>query len=167
MTIAIESVTIVRMTIKRFSLIAISLCAFMPLAHAQATATLTVIVQDLTGSRVPGARITATDEATGTPFDTTTDPTGQAAVQLIQGNYELKVRAKGFASWTERDVSVNAETKRTVTLNIAQECSHCVSIEGNPQIPLEHQILVAEIPLIPAQQLTLPARSPRHRRRWL
>jgi len=144
----------------------IALGACTTTAHAQATATLTVIVQDVSGVRISGARITATNEASGKRFDTTADATGEAVVQLAPGSYDLKVQAMGFISWAARNADVSAETKRTVTLNIGGVCSPCLVIVEPPDIPLEYQTPAAEIPLITMQQLAAPAKPLPRRSHW-
>lgn len=127
---------------------------------------LSVVVTDATGAVIPGARIVAKALVNGTSYEATTDATGQAVVQLNQGSYDLKVRARAFMPWEEKEVDVNTEIQRNVTLMIAENvCGPCVVVEG-PEIPLEHQPAIAEIPLIPMQQFDLPAKPYRHRRHW-
>jgi hypothetical protein len=148
----------------RIAATVLALCASSALAQQPAKGALTVVVKDISGAVIPGARIVVTAMRTGAHSETTTDRSGQAVLQIDQGSYDLKVRFTGFTSWEEEEVKVNAETQRTVTLNIAPSCGP-IAIEA-PDMPLEHQVLATEIPLIPMQQFTPPAKPLRHKMHW-
>jgi hypothetical protein len=145
------------------AVIAIALCACPVLAQQPAEGTLTVVVSDQSGARIPAANIAATNEITGARFAATADASGQAVVHLLQGRYELIVGAAGFLSWTEKDVEVAAETGWAFTLAIGLSSSPVVA--ADPTIPLERQVL-EEIPLIPMQQFVQPAKLLRRGPRW-
>ena len=148
----------------RVAAIALALSACSAFAQNPAKGTLPVVVKDIAGAVIPGARIVVTAIKTGTHSEATTDNSGQAVLHLDQGRYELKVRFAGFASWEEKEVRVNAETQRTAFLNPAFYSGPTV-IEA-PEMPLERQPLEAEIPLIPMQQFVPLAKPLRRRARW-
>jgi nitrous oxidase accessory protein NosD len=153
------------MTPIRIVVIALALCACSALAQGPAEGTLTVVVEDQTGARVPGAHIAAFGQATGTHFEATADASGQAVLHVGQGSYKLRVRFTGFEIWNEENVKVNAETQVTATLAIATFFSGPNVIEA-PDMPLERLTLAAEIPLVPTQQFAPPDKPLRHKARW-
>jgi len=78
----------------RIALIALALSAGTALAQEQVQTTLTVVVTDTSGARIPGALIVASNQTTGLRFERATDGTGQAIVYLDKGTYELRVQAQ-------------------------------------------------------------------------
>jgi hypothetical protein len=150
----------------RIAVIALALCACSVLAQEQAMGTLTVIVTDETGARIPGAQLEALAAATGVHSASKADEIGQAVLHLDQGNYELKVRAMGFASWGKSKVEVSAETQSTVTLRVAESDTPMIKLEPPLDSPVEYRPLTAEIPKIPMQQFVPPAKPLRHRAHW-
>jgi hypothetical protein len=156
------------MTSAHIAALAIALCAFPALTQEHTEGTLTVVVMDQSGAVVPGARISATALETRAHFEATADANGQAVVHLDQGNYELMVQARGFQTWEEKNIEVNAELQRTVTLLVGQVvCGPCVVVDPViPEIPSEHPQRAEEIPLVPVPQFVLSARPLRHRWRW-
>jgi len=143
----------------------IALYAFTAFAQQLPIGTLTVVVKDQSGALVPGARIAATNDATGVRGNATTDTAGQSVVQLNQGVYDLKVTARGFKTWTEKNVDAKAETNRRITLLIGDTYSPTFIQEG-PEIALDHQEFPAEIPLITMQQLAAPAKPLPRKSHW-
>jgi hypothetical protein len=157
--------TIVRMTSARILAMVLALSLCPALAQKPTEGMLTVMVLDQTGAPIPGARIAAIATVTGLRFEATTDGTGQAALHLIQGNYELKVEFPGFQRWSEKRVEVNTEwVKRNVTLMLDQ-CEPCMVVEV-PNIPLESTPMTAEIPLIPMPQFVPRAKPLRPGAHW-
>jgi uncharacterized membrane protein len=134
--------------ILRITAIVIALCACTALGQQPAQGTLTVTVEDDTSARFAGASITVKNKTTGACFETKADTNGQAVVQMIQGRYDLKVQAKGFKTWQEKDIEVKAEMHRDVTL-VVQSNIDIITVDVNSLIPLEHRVLAAEIPLLP------------------
>jgi hypothetical protein len=126
-----------------------------------------VVVTDQTGARKPGAHIAAFGQATGSHFEATADASGHAVIHLDRGNYELRVRVAGFQLWKEKEVEVDTETHKSVTLAIENELP-CLSFCGDqpPEIPLERQTVAADIPLMPLQQFFPPAKPFRRRAHW-
>jgi hypothetical protein len=73
-------------------------------------------VTDSTGAAVPDATVTATNTATGITATRTSSGTGTYNVApLLPGTYQLKVTAKGFKTFQQDNVTVNALA--TVGLN--------------------------------------------------
>lgn len=92
----------------RFLLLPLLLVLASVAAFAQANSTVTGTVTDQTGAVVPGAKITLTDPATGTTKTTVSSSSGlYEFAGLNAANYNLKVSAKGFETYTQTGVVVN------------------------------------------------------------
>ena len=92
-------------------------CLFLsvPLTLAQTTAQLTGIVQDTSGSVIPGAEITLTDESTGTARVVQTNRQGLYAFPaLVPATYTVKVNAKGFQPKEITGIMLHAGDVRAV-----------------------------------------------------
>ncbi|MBM3725703.1 MAG: TonB-dependent receptor [Acidobacteria bacterium] len=69
------------------------------------------LVEDPTGSVVPGAKISATNKGTGLSLEATSDANGQfSLVNVPQGAYDIKVTASGFKSSSRTDLGVTVNT---------------------------------------------------------
>jgi hypothetical protein len=77
-------------------------------AYAQANSEVTGIVTDQTGAVVAGAAISLTDQATGSTRTTVSTGSGLYDIAgLNPSNYNLKVVAKGFQTYTQTGIVVN------------------------------------------------------------
>jgi hypothetical protein len=78
-------------------------------------------VQDPTGAMIPNATVTITNKGTGATRDAAADDQGRFTfVNVLAGQYDMKVVAQGFKSInvTGIDVPVNTVTRRDVKLEI-------------------------------------------------
>lgn len=90
-------------------------------------------VDDQSGATIPGAKVTATEQATGLIRETTADDGGRYTFQSIpSGNYSLKIVANGFRAMTQAQVqvTVNAVTRVDVKLELGS-VSDTVTVEGS------------------------------------
>ena len=88
-------------------------------AFAQANSELTGIVRDQSGAVVAGAKIALTDPATGITRTTVSSSTGLYDISgLNPANYDLKVRAAGFASFVRDGIAVNVSSTARVDVNL-------------------------------------------------
>ncbi|MGH9942201.1 MAG: TonB-dependent receptor [Pyrinomonadaceae bacterium] len=89
-------------------------------ARAQvSTADVTGRVLDQNGAAVPGATVTARNNATGQARTATTDEAGDYTMtQLPPGTYELTVEAQGFAKALLKDAALNVGSKQTVNFDL-------------------------------------------------
>lgn len=107
-----------------FCVIALLACLFSGVfAFAQANATGTVIgvVSDPTGAVVPGATVTVTDAATGTPHTTTTNDQGRYVfTNIAPGNYNISVTKSGFsaAKISDENVGIGQQLTANVQLQV-------------------------------------------------
>ncbi|HEY6806695.1 MAG TPA: TonB-dependent receptor [Pyrinomonadaceae bacterium] len=97
-------------------------CLSASITNAQQTvtsATLTGRVEDLRGSVVSGATVTATNAETNQRFTATTDQDGQFRFPILRvGNYSLTITATGFA-----------EQRKELTLLVGQALDLIVKLE--------------------------------------
>jgi Carboxypeptidase regulatory-like domain/TonB dependent receptor len=121
-------------TTKTLASLALLLCFLFARAQAQqpATATLSGIVTDPNGAVIPGAKVKATQKATGTQRETATNGEGlYVLANLSPGEYEVSISAHGFATRVSQspvvlqvgqnvtlDASLEINVKETVTLDL-------------------------------------------------
>lgn len=107
---------------------------FSIFAQQAASATLSGAVADQTGALVAGAKITATQTATGVKRDTVSNDEGlYIFANMEPGDYELRFEAKGFTTKV---------TKTPVTLKVGQALTFNVTIEVN----INEDVIVDLIP---------------------
>lgn len=124
----------------RFAAMAVALLAmmflFLPTAHAQITGTITGTVYDNTGAVIPGANVTLTEQSSQSVRTTVSDSAGYFAFpSLNPGQYTLKVEAKGFKSFEQPNIALQASDKRNVnaTLEVGQ-ATETVTVEAHTNI---------------------------------
>jgi hypothetical protein len=93
-------------------------------------------VVDPQGAVVPGAKVTATNQATGTGRSVTTTSTGNYVIPNLQpGTYNVAVEAKGFAPGTTKDVVLNLGDQRDLGFKLGV-AGTSESVEVTTQAPL-------------------------------
>jgi len=127
--------------VKSLKLLALS-CALLFLAlpytlSAQAVnATLLGTVTDPTGASVPGAKVTATQVATSTPYASTTNQSGNYTIpNLPPGTYSVTIEAKGFKKSTQQniDVLINSSTRVDMSL-VTGSVSESIEVTTAPPL---------------------------------
>ncbi len=102
-------------------------------AMASTTGSITGIVTDASGAVVPGATVTATEEATGVATKVQTDGAGfYNFPNLLVGNYDLTVEQKGFKSYAKTAIRIDANTvfRADVKLELG-EVSEKVTVQSD------------------------------------
>ena len=95
--------------------------------HAQiatTTATLSGTVTDPTGAIIPSAAVTLSSSETGVRRSFVTDNSGRYTfAQLVPSTYSLEVKAKGFETYQQKGILLNAAETATqnVTLTVGAE----------------------------------------------
>jgi iron complex outermembrane receptor protein len=77
-------------------------------ALAQPTGTISGTVRDASGAGVPGATLTATNQATSATLTAVSSADGGYSVHVAPGVYSVTVSLKGFGRQTRRDLKVEA-----------------------------------------------------------
>ena len=104
--------------------------------RAQSTAVLQGTVFDPNGGAVPGAKVTATNQATGVSFPTVTDGAGNYLFPTLPiGIYRVEISSAGFETVVVTDLKLDVATTVTknVTLKIGQ-ASTTVEVSGGAPI---------------------------------
>ncbi len=110
-----------------------------PGAFAQqgATATLSGVVKDSNGAHVTGAQVTVTQNATGIKREAVTSGAGFFVItNLAAGDYELKVRAKGFADQTIPSVALQVGQTFNLEVPLAVTVQETVTL-----IPANYELV--------------------------
>ena len=131
-------------------------------AFAQANSAVTGIITDQTGSGVSAAAITLTDPGTGATKSTVSSSTGLYEIGgLNPGNYDIKVMAKGFQSYSQTGIVVNisATFRVDVSLTVGSE-TQTVIVEANALAVQSDSNVVST--LINEQQITSLATNGRN-----
>ncbi|MGD0732201.1 MAG: hypothetical protein ABR956_13145 [Terracidiphilus sp.] len=133
---------------------------------------LTIRVTDPWGAIVPGASIQAGALlcGTNTGISAITGETREAAIDLSTENHLITLTAKGFPPLFKM-IDIRGGSEQTVVAVLTSVATTfvdgiCLHFPPN-EILLVHPPVTAEIPLIPLQEFTAPAKPLRHRWRWL
>jgi carboxypeptidase family protein/TonB-dependent receptor-like protein len=121
-----------------FCIVAVLCCLPVMLASAQSasTAQISGTVVDPQGAVVPGAKVTATNVATGVPRSVNTTSTGNYLLpNLPPGTYDVKVEAKGFADAGSKNLKLNVGDQPTLNFNMAVAGSS-QTVEVTAEAPL-------------------------------
>jgi hypothetical protein len=99
-------------------LVVLTVGCFSPTAFGQQIfGSIYGTVTDPSGSGVPGAKVTVTDQDKGTKSEVTTNADGNYSKdRLIPGNYTVEVEAQGFRKAISKDIVVNVDKAARVDL---------------------------------------------------
>ena len=109
--------------------------------QAQTTGQITGTVRDNTEAVIPGAEVTVTNNAQGTPYKTTTNPAGDYLVAgLPAGIYDVEIGAKGFKKFVASGIvlRVAEKARADATLQLG-DVSTEVTVEGAGVAQVETQ----------------------------
>jgi hypothetical protein len=116
------------------------------LAQLSGKGTIRGTVTDKSGAVVPGATVTAKNVDTNVPTTTTTTSSGDYEISTLNpGDYTVTVTLKGFQSYTQKNVHVNATeaTNVNVSLNIGDTSTTVTVTEAPPAIETTNATLGA------------------------
>ncbi len=133
------------------------------LALAQVTATINGTVTDNTGAVIPGASVTLINDATQERRATVSNGAGYFAVPaLLPSTYSITISAKGFKSYEQHGIQLNAGDDRKIpdlALAVGSE-GETVSVEANTQIiPTENGQRAALLDAKDIEQLAIEGRN--------
>jgi len=97
-------------------LLALCTTAFLPVAHAQTTGSLSGTVLDSSGAIIPGAEVTLLDTKSKAKRVTVSNGEGFFTINAVQpGNYNLVITEKGFESFTITGIEMDPGDARTIS----------------------------------------------------
>jgi len=132
-------------------------------AHAQVTgATLSGTVTDPSGGVVAGAAVSATNNATASTRDTTSDSAGLYTLpNLVPGTYDIKVTATGFSTTVQSGLalSVGQQLQLNFSLKVGNTSTTVQVTEAAPQIDLTSSALTGQVEAETVRELPLNGRD--------
>jgi hypothetical protein len=141
------------------------LCLSVPV-HAQATATVTGVVTDPSGSVLADANVVVTNPATGTSYTATTNSAGSYRLANLPPGpgYTIEISHGGFNTYKVQDVYVNVANvvSRNVTLTPGTQVEVSVSAAGQgvtlntEDATLGNNLQVQMLDELPIQDRTTP-----------
>ncbi|HEY2039901.1 MAG TPA: carboxypeptidase-like regulatory domain-containing protein, partial [Edaphobacter sp.] len=154
----------------RFLTILFVLLSFLSLSapvHAQATATVTGVVTDPSGSVLSDASVIVTNPATGTSYTATTNSAGSYRLASLPPGpgYTIEISHSGFNTFKVSDVYVNVANvvSRNVTLTPGAQVEVSVSAAGQgvtlntEDATLGNNLQVQMLDELPIQNRTSPS----------
>ncbi|MGA8406045.1 MAG: carboxypeptidase-like regulatory domain-containing protein [Candidatus Acidiferrales bacterium] len=100
----------------RAALLVAALLIFLPRAQAQLSGSLSGTVTDPSGSVVPNAKITLTNQASKEQREVTSNKDGYFAfAAVLPGTYSVKVEAPSFKTWQQTDIIMHPGNTRSVS----------------------------------------------------
>ena len=148
-----------------FPAVVILAIAILSASHAYAQvsgATLSGTVTDPSGAAIVDAQVSIGNKATGVTRSVTTDSTGfYSAPNLLPGNYEITVAAKGFSTTKESNLTltVGAQQILNVPLKIGDASQTVVVTEAAPLVQLGSSTLSGEVEGRTVRELPLNGRD--------
>jgi len=123
-------------TLASFAVLLAMLFVFLPTTQAQITGTITGSVADSSGAVVPGATVTLTNQDSRDRRVTVSNGEGYFSfASVVPGTYSVKVEFKGFKTFDQKDLVLQASDKRTVnaTLEVGQT-TDVVTVEAHTDL---------------------------------
>lgn len=116
--------------------IALALAWHAPAAAQSFKATLVGTVTDASGGVVPGAAVTMTEQGTRLSQTVYTDADGRFSIpQLAPGHYELTVELEGFRKSIQRDLTLETDQVRRVSV-VLEVGSHQEVVTVTSAVPI-------------------------------
>jgi hypothetical protein len=132
-------------------------------AYAQVSgASLTGTVKDPSSAIIPNAQVSITDVATGIVRTVSTDVAGfYSAPNLLPGNYEVRVTAKGFSTQLQKGITltVGAQQRLDITMQVGEVTQTVEVTTEVPQVELESSTISAMVNSTTIRELPLNGRS--------
>jgi hypothetical protein len=113
------------------------------------TGSITGNIYDPSGAPVPNAKVTATNVLTGVATSRDADPAGLYLItNLLPGNYELTVEAKGFQRFVQQNIDLKVDSKMNIDVNLVLgEITQEITVSAAPaMLKTEKSDVSLEIP---------------------
>jgi outer membrane receptor protein involved in Fe transport len=106
----------------------------MPVGAQVAGATLSGLVTDSSGAAIAGAKVSAKDLATREMREGQTNSEGFYSLpNLLPGQYEVSVAAKGFATTVQKDITLTVGAQQALNLSLKPgEVTQVVEVKSTP-----------------------------------
>ena len=92
----------------------------VPFVYGQATGSIAGTVTDVSGSAVPGAKVTVTAPSTGLSRSSVTNDNGEYTVPLLGvANYNIQVELQGFQTATASDIRLQVDEHRELDFKLS------------------------------------------------
>jgi hypothetical protein len=143
------------------ALLIAALLLFLPAAHAQLSGSLSGTVTDPSGSVVPNAKITLTNQATQEQREITSNKDGYFAfAAVLPGTYSVKVEAPSFKAWEQAEIIMHPGDTRnlndihlevgtaTQTVEVVASATSIVPVDSGARESLLSQTEINDIPLV-------------------
>jgi len=142
----------------------LALCLFVSIpARSQVTgATLTGTITDASGAVVAGATISTRDNATGITREVASDTVGLYTIpNLVPGNYEVRVSAKGFSTSVQSNLAlaVGQQQQLNFSLKVGETATTVQVTEAAPQIDLTSSAVSGQVESETVRELPLNGRD--------
>jgi hypothetical protein len=127
--------SVAKYAVAAFVLLALALL-FQPASYAQINGTITGSVYDTTGAVIPGANVTLLNQASGDKRASVSNSDGHFAFGSVPpGTYTIKVEIKGFKTFLQPDLVLQASDTRNVaaTLEVGQTIE-TVTVEAHTDL---------------------------------
>jgi hypothetical protein len=118
------------------SFIAIFLVVLLPLCGQESRGTILGRIADQSGSVIVGAKVEATNTATGVHYTSTSNGTGDYILPfLIPGDYDMIVESRGFRTSKRAGIAVRESDRVTIDTTIQLgEASQSVQVQAESPI---------------------------------
>jgi hypothetical protein len=113
------------------------------------TGSITGNIYDPSGAPVPNAKVTATNVLTGVATSREADPAGLYLItNLLPGNYQLIVEAKGFQRFVQQNIDLKVDSKMNIDVNLVLgEITQEITVSAAPaMLKTEKSDVSLEIP---------------------
>jgi hypothetical protein len=152
----------VQQGVKPVSILASALI-LLAVSHAQTTATIRGTVHDSSGAAVAAAKVTLTNEATNDARSLVSNGEGYFAFPaVLPGSYKIKVESKGFKSWEQPGIGVDAADQRNlsnIVLQIGSTTESVVVAADQELVPVDSGERKDVLSSIDIDQLALTGRN--------
>ena len=141
----------------------LALLVFLPVAHAQTTATITGTVLDTSGAVIPNAQVTLTNEASADVRVVASNGDGNFVFpSLIPGSYTVTVELKGFKTSKQTGIAVHAGDNIKVpnfALEVGDSATSVTVVENTQIIPVDNGSRAAVLDSQDIDNLALESRN--------
>ncbi len=137
------------------------LLLFLPTAQAQLSGSLSGVVTDPSGSVVPNARITLTNQASQEQREVTSNKDGYFAfAAVLPGSYSVKVEVPSFKTWQQNDIIMHSGDTRSVpgiqlevgtaaqTVEVVASATSIAPVDSGARESILSQTEINDIPLV-------------------